>query len=463
MDKSIKRAKMKVTTDKENTLGRTLTLSIPAADIDKKVDAEIQKISKTVRLPGFRPGKVPLKVVKQRFSDMARNDVLGQLIQDHLFEALKKEKLNPVDTPEIDLTTNEPGKDLEITAKFEVFPEITIKDLNKINVEKPVVALVDKDVDSMLETLQKQHVDWKKTDKAAKDGDRVMIDYEGRIDGNTFEGGTSSNVPLVLGSKSMIDGFESGLVGIKQDQTRKLNLAFPKDYHAKDFAGKKVIFSVTAHEVQQSELPKLDKAFAERFGADSLSKLREETKASMQKELEQQLKSRVKNQVMDGLLKTNALAVPAALIGNEIKRMQAKMAEQFSQGNQQVKMPEIPADMFKEEAFRRVNLGLLINHLIEENKLVASESKVQELITEMTSVYDNPQEIINYITSDKQRMADIKYTVLEEQVVDLILKSATLKDKRMGFSELMNPEAPKPAAKTKKSKAAPKKVASKKQ
>ena len=226
---------MKVTLDKLSELERKLTIVVPAANINEKVDVKLNEISKTVRLPGFRPGKVPVKVVKQRFSDVARNDVLNESIQENLLEALKQEKVNPVDTPAIEFSQHEAGKDLEFVAKFEVLPELKIKDLDKIVVEKPVVKLVEADVDTMFVTLQNQHMDWTKTDKSAKEGDRVTIDYKGTIDGKVFEGGSSSNVPLILGSNMMMDGFEAGLVGAKKEETKELKLAFPQDYHAKDF------------------------------------------------------------------------------------------------------------------------------------------------------------------------------------------------------------------------------------
>lgn len=441
---------MKVAVKKSTDVARELTITIPDGDISPKVELELQKIARTVRLPGFRPGKVPHKVVKKRFSDAARNEVIGKIIEDTIYKAIDQEKIHPAGTPSIEFVENETGKDLIYKANVDVFPEITIKDLDKIDIEKPVVELVDADVDSMFETLQKQHTDWEKTDKVAKEGDRVTMDYQGMLQGKLFDGGSANDAPLVLGSGQFIDGFESGLIGVKKGESRELTLTFPEDYQAKHLAGQTVVFAVTAKEVENSVLPKLDKDFAARFGVDSIEKLRTETKDNMAKELAQQLKTRVKTQVMDGLIKYNNIDVPKALLEKEIERMQAQMTEQMQRGNKKASLPDMPRELFVDEANRRVQQGLLINHLIEENKLKVDEQQVKKSVDEITSVYDDAEAVAKYIMGDEQQLENIKYTLLEEQVVDLVLKSAKIKEKTMGFSEVMNPASSSKADKKQK-------------
>jgi len=430
---------MKVSVSEKKGLDREMVVSIPAKEIDPKVEERLKTAATQVRMPGFRPGKVPVKLVKQRYGKAVRQEVIGEILQKSYFDAVGKEKLRPAGMPKIDIVTNEDGKDLEFKATFEVLPEIKVNGLEKIAVEKPICSVVDADLDKMLETLQKQHVEWASVKRAAKLDDRVVIDFEGFINKKAFDGGKAENTPLVLGSGSMIKGFEEGIVGAKPGDDIEVNVTFPKDYHVKDLAGKEAMFKIKVKEVQDPKLPELNEAFAKKFNMASLDKLKKEVRANMERELEFTIKTRIKNQVIEGLLEHNKeLEMPKSLLHEEIHRIKDQTLSRIGEGGKKPqKLPELPDSLFEEQATRRVKLGLLMGQIIADHKLKADPKKVKAMIEKMASVYEDADQVVKHYYQNPQQLAEIEQIVLEEQAVDKVLESAKVTEKKQDFTEVM--------------------------
>jgi trigger factor len=341
--------------------------------------------------------------------------------------------------PRVEVLVDKEGADLEFKASFEVFPEVEVKGLDQLVIEKPVSSVTDADLDEMMETLRKQHAKWEKVEQAAKDGNRVVIDFEGTMDGEKFEGGSANDVPLVLGSKQMIEGFEAGIEGMKAGDVRDLNLTFPANYHSDKFAGKPVSFKITVKEVAEPILPELGEELAKLFNVSDLEKLKKEVRANMERELEFTMKNKVKDQVMEGLLKHNTVELPAGLVSDEIERLKQQALQRMGmwQKNKSAQQPELPNELFDEQAKRRVTLGLLMNKVITMNAIKADQDRVKAMVEKMVSVFENPEEVAKHYYSDRNQMAEIEQIVVEEQVVEKILESAKVNEKPMKFSEVM--------------------------
>ncbi|MDF2940900.1 MAG: trigger factor, partial [Gammaproteobacteria bacterium] len=336
------------------------------------------------------------------------------------------------------------GADLEFKASFEVFPEVEVKGLDQLVIEKPVSTVTDSDLDEMMETLRKQHAKWEKVERVANNGDRVIIDFEGTMDGVKFEGGSANDVPLVLGSKQMIEGFEAGIEGMKAGDVRDLELSFPANYHAEKLAGKPVSFKITVKEVAEPILPELGEELAKLFNVSDFDKLKKEVRSNMERELEFSLKNKVKDQVMEGLLKHNTVELPSGLINDEIERLKQQALQRMGmwQKNKSAQQPELPNELFEDQAKRRVTLGLLMNKVITMNAIKADQDRVKAMVEKMVSVFENPEEVAKHYYSDRNQMAEIEQIVIEEQVVEKILESAKVNEKPMKFSEVMQQRAP---------------------
>ena len=428
---------MKVTVNHGEGLACELIISLPTETIEPKIEQRLVEAAKQVRVDGFRPGKVPMRLVKDRFGKAVRAEIVSEQIESAYFKAVEQEKIQPAGFPEIEVTQDKAGKDLEFKATVELFPEVEVKNADKIEIERPVAEVTDADFDDMLETLQKQHTDWKAVDRKAKNEDRVTIDFEGFIDDEAFEGGKGADMPVVLGSNSMIPGFEEGLVGAKADDHVTLNVNFPDNYHADNLAGKAARFEVDVKKVEAPELPKLDKAFAEKFNVDSIAKFKKDVRSNMERELSFAIKGRIKSQLIDELIKHNEIAVPSALTQQEIGSLKQDALQRMGGGVDKQKLPELPDELFKEQAERRVKLGLLMGSVIKANKLEPDEKRVDEMLKTMTSVYEDTDEAIAQFKQDQQRMNEIRQAVLEDQVVDKLLESAKVTDKPMKFTEIM--------------------------
>ncbi|WP_318519156.1 trigger factor [Photobacterium leiognathi] len=432
---------MQVTVETTEGLERQLTITVPAANIEDAVTAELKKIAKTRRFDGFRPGKAPLKMVAKMFGASVRQDILGEVMHRHFIEAIVKEKINPAGAPTFTPVEIAEGKDLVFKATFEVFPEIALQGLDKVVVEKPVVEVTEADVDTMLETLRKQQAIWAEVEAAADANSRVTIDFVGTIDGEEFEGGKAEGFALAMGQGRMIPGFEDGIVGKKAGDEFTVEVTFPEEYHAENLKGKAAAFAIKLHKVEAQELPELTEEFVAKFGVEdgSVEGLKAEVRKNMERELKQAVKGRIKDQVLNGLVEQNDITVPAALIDQEIEALRQQAAQRF--GGDAKNMPELPRELFEEQAKRRVVVGLLVGEVIKSEELKADEERVKAIIAEMASAYEDPSEVVKYYETNEQLMNNMRNVALEEQAIDALLAKAQVSDKAVSFNELMNPAA----------------------
>ena len=432
---------MQVSVETTQGLGRRLSITIKSEDITKAVDKELINTAKKVRIDGFRKGKVPLKIVEQRYGASILQDALSDLMQRNFVEAIIQEKLNPAGAPVYTPKEYKNGEDYTFTVEFEVYPEIKVKDLDKIEVEKPVAEVVDADVDTMIETLRKQQGTWKEVNEPAKEQYRVTLDFVGKVDGEEFEGGKANDFVLVLGQGRMIPGFEDAIIGHKASDQFDINVTFPEDYHAENLKGKPAVFAATLKKVEELELPELTEEVIKRFGiADgTIDSLRNEVRKNMARELKATIRNKIKAQVIDGLIKNNEIDIPSALVDREVDVLRQQAVSRFG-GNVKQSM-DLPKELFEAEAKRRVSVGLLFSEIIESNKLKADDARVQSLIDDIATAYEDPKEVSEYYHNDKKAMDNIRSVALEDQVVDLLLESAKVTDKNYSFSELMNQQA----------------------
>ena len=433
---------MQVELETASGLERRLTITIPSDKIEDEINKRLQDLSKRVRLDGFRPGKVPMKVVKRRYGAGARQEVLGEMMQASFIEAIGQEKLNPAGAPSVEPKAEEEGKDFQFVATFEVYPEIELSDFSAINVERPVAAVSDADVDEMISTLREQSRTFEDVERAAESGDQVTFDYKGTLDGEAFEGGSAENATLELGSGRMIPGFEDGLVGLSAGDEKVLELSFPADYHSKDLAGKAVEFACKLHKVSAPVVPELDDSFFERFGVKEggLDAFRAEVSKNMDRELRQAVKGKVKNQVMDGLLNSHDIDVPSALVAQEIDRMREQAVQSWGGGQSGFDAKQLPAELFEADAKKRVALGLLVGEVVKQREVKVDDNRVRVMVEEMASAYQEPQHVIDWYYNNEQQLSQVKYVVLEEQVVDTILESAKVSEKACSYQDAIKPE-----------------------
>jgi trigger factor len=415
-----------------------MKVEIPATRIEQEVDTRLTKVGRSAKLKGFRPGKVPPTVIRERYGLQVRQEVLQDMIQSSYSTAIEQEDLRPAATPTIEPGDGAEGEDFAFTAVFEVYPDVTVAGLDRLKVAQPETEIRDKDVDEMVENLRKQHADWSPVERKAADGDRVTVDFEGTLKGEKFEGGAGTDVPVIIGQGQMLEDFEKNLKGLQVGDEKSFKMKFPKDYHASDLAGQKVEFAVTAKEVAEQVLPELDEEFVEKFGVASgdVETFRSDVRKNMEREAEARNRAEIKRQVMEGLLDANPIEVPGALIDQEAVSLRRESLRNM--GITDENDPNVPpAEQFRDPAERRVRLGLLISAVIQDNDLEVDRDLVKAKVEEVVAPYDEPDEIRKMYFQNPQLMAQVENVVLEEQVIAWLVDKATVSTKKVAFSELM--------------------------
>jgi trigger factor len=433
---------MRVSIETTSGLERRLSVGVPADRVDGAVDQRLREASRNVRLPGFRPGKVPMRVMKQRFGAGVRQEVLGEVISQTFQEAVQSENLRPAGQPKIEPKSFDAGKDIEYTAIFEIFPTVAVKEVAGFDVKKPVADVTEDDVNEIIEVFRKQQGSLETVERAAEEGDTVAIDFVGTRDGEAFEGGSGDDLSLELGSGRMIPGFEDGISGMSAGDKKSLDLTFPDDYQQEHLQGAAVQFDITVKEVKAMELAPLDDKLFASYGVEEGGEetFRAEVKKNMERELRNAVQNHVKQQVMDAIVEAHAdLEIPSSLVGQEINVMRSQMFQQFGgQPNQNMDLQSIlPDDMFKEQAERRVKLGLLLSEMIGKFDLQADSAKVRAMIEDIASTYQEPEEVVNYYYSENEQLAQIESRVLEDQIVDKVLEAASVAEETCSYQEAL--------------------------
>lgn len=431
---------MQVSVETTQGLERRATITVPAATVDNEVKRLLKDEYRNRRINGFRKGKVPPNVLQKLFGKEARARAASNVMQSKYFEAVMQQQLNPVGMPTITPMVNEEGKDLQFAATFEVYPEVKVQALDKLKIEKPDVTVTDADVDTMLETLRKQHGGWKEVKRKAKKSERITIDFVGSIDGVEFAGGKAADFALELGQGRMIPGFEDQVIGMKSGEEKTIEVTFPADYHADDLKGKVAQFVITAKKVEERELPELNDDFVALFGITDggVEALRAEVRKNMERELKNTVTGKVKEQVLKALVESNEVDLPKAMIDQEVDNLRNQAMQRFGQNNAQ--MPQLPANLFEEQAKERVKVGLLLGEVIRSNAMQVDDAKVDEIIATNASAYEDPAEVIAYYKSNNELLQQVRNVALEQQAIDFIVAQAKVKAKKASFDELMNPK-----------------------
>ena len=423
-----------------SVLERSLDLSVVIADLDNEIDQRLKRMGKNLKMPGFRPGKVPFNIVKQTYGHEAYADALNGALEKSFTEAVKAQQVRVAGSPKIEPKKTESETHLEFTAVFEVYPEIKVADLKDVEIERPVLKVGASELENTLNVLRKQRVSYEPVDRAAAKGDRVTIDFLGKKDGEPFQGGEAKDYPFVLGEGTMLADFENAVTGLKAGEAKSFEMTFPADYHAKDLAGQAVTFDITVKQVSEAVLPEIDTEFAKSLGiADGdVEKMRAEIETNLKREVKSRLKSRVKNQVMDALLKTNPIEVPKALVEIEIDQLIDNARQDMEQRSGK-KMKDFPMqrEWFADQAKRRVSLGLVLSEIVKVNELHAKPEQIKSVVEEAAQSYEHPEEVVRWYYAQPQRLAEIEGVVIEDNVVEWALSSAKVLDKAVAFDELM--------------------------
>jgi trigger factor len=433
---------MQVSVETTEGLERKLTIAIPGDRVDTAVNARLQEAAQTIRLNGFRQGKVPLKVVKNKFGKGVRQEVVGELMNQTYFEAIAQESLKPAGQPRIEPTSMDEGKDVEFVAVFEVYPEIELPDFAAIKAERLVAEVSDDDIDEMIETLRKQRQTWVPVERAAADGDMVNIDYVGKKEGEEFQGGKAAGQNLVLGSERMIPGFEDGVIGKSAGEDFTLQLKFPDDYHSEELAGAEVEFELTLNTVSEQSLPEVNEDFFKSFGVEEggMEAFREEVSNNMQREMKNASRNKLKTTLMDALISDLEVAIPAALMSNEIHQLKHQTVQQMG-GGQGFDPHSMPDDLFREQAKRRVTLGLILGEVISQQSIQADADKVRDAVEEIAATYESPEEVVKWYYSNEEQLQGIESSVIEDQVFDFIIEQAQVSDKEVSYQDVIKPES----------------------
>jgi trigger factor len=422
-----------------SALERRIDMAIGKADIDKEVQQRLRHIAKTVKMAGFRPGKVPMNLVAKQYGSQAHSEAIGAAVEKTFNEKVREQSLRVAGYPSIEPKMAADDSRMEFTAVFEVYPEISLGDVSGSDVERAILTVSDTEVDKTIEVLRKQRTTYVATDRAGEPGDRLTIDFSGRKNGEEFQGGKASDYPLVLGSGMMLPDFEGALAGMSEGQTKTFDVAFPEDYHAKDLAGQTVQFQATCKKVEAARLPELDADFAKGLGIKDgdLVKMREEVKANLEREVKKRLQAKIKNQVMDVLLAVNNIDVPKSLVDLEAQQMAENALKDLQSRGMDAKNMPVEASWFTDQAVRRVKLGLVLAELVKAKDLHATAGQVRAIIDDYSQTFEDPKEVVRWYYSQPQRLAEAEALAMENNVVDWMLANAKVVDKAVSFDELM--------------------------
>ncbi|GBE09455.1 MAG TPA: trigger factor [Gammaproteobacteria bacterium] len=428
---------MQVSLEQSGNIERKMTISVPAERVDSEITKQLQRLSKQVKVPGFRPGKIPMKIMRTRYLGQVMQDVIGDLIQSSYQEALGQKSIRPAGPPSIETSSGGEGKDLEYIATFEVFPDLKELALTGLKVERTVCEISDQDIETTLESLRRQRINWNKTDGKAKDGCRVILDFTGSVDGSPFVGGEGKAMPVVIGSGTLVAGFEDQLIGLKEGEERSLTVTFPDDYHTEELAGKEAVFEVKATEVAEEELPEIDEELAEAFGVKEggMEKFREEIRENLSREAEDRLAIITRDTVFQAVLENNEIDLPQVLVNQE-KNLLIETAEKEQPD---IKKDENMQAMYGKLAERRVALGLILAEITENEKMLPDANAVETRLHKLAETYEDPASFVEWYKSDRGRLSEIEAQVLENMVVDKLLEDAEITDKTVCFQELVNP------------------------
>ncbi|MFZ2725102.1 MAG: trigger factor [Methylococcaceae bacterium] len=428
---------MQVSVEKTSELSRKMIVSVPEELFQEKIDARLKTLAREVKIHGFRPGKVPTHVVKKMYGDKIRDEITSDLIKDTYFKAVETESLRPVGYPHIESVDENNG--FQYTAVFEVYPEISLEGLNTLAVTRPVATVEESDVDDIIEKLRVQQQQWNEVERTAQEGDRITISFAGTENGTNFTDGTVENYAVEIGAKQMIPGFEDNLIGLEKGSSKKFEVTFPEEYGNAQLAGKLVEFDVTVAKVEVSVMPEIDEAFIKTYGIEdgSVESFRNDVKANMGRELDQALKGRLKNAVMDALYQKIQVTVPATLIDEEIANLMKPYEETAKRQKMKLEDLQLPRDAFEKQAQQRVALGLILGEIISKNEIQLDDNKVRSTIEDMAKSYESPEDVVNWYYSDKNRLHDVQQMVLEDQTVEWLLSQASVTDETVTFGDVM--------------------------
>jgi trigger factor len=421
-------------------LERRLNIALPMADIDAKVLERLKRVARTAKIQGFRPGKAPIKIVEQNYGLQVREEVLGEQVQQNFYRAVAEQKLRVAGYPRFEPVANEgDGASFKFAATFEVYPEVKVGELAGKEIEKPVTKVTAAEVDKTIDVLRKQRTRFVRVERAAAEGDRVIIDFKGTIDGEAFAGGSSENFPFVLGQGQMLADFETGVTGMKEGETRDVNVAFPEDYHAQELAGKTAVFAITVKNVAEAQLPELNEEFAKQLGiADgNVEAMRAEIEKNIQREVKRRLQARVKESVMSALIDVTEIELPKALIELEVGRLMEQARRDLESRGIKAKDMPLPAELFTQQAERRVALGLILAEVVKANQLDAKPEQIKAIIEEFAESYEEPADVVKWYYESPDRLEGPTSMALEDNVVSFVLEKAKVVEKEVSFDELM--------------------------
>ncbi len=429
---------MQVSVEATGNLERKMTIQVPSERVDTEVDNRLKSLAKRVKLDGFRPGKVPLKVVRQRYGTGVYQEVLSEVLQESYREAVQQEGLEPAGNPSIEPTSLEGGDAIEFTASFQVFPEVEVADFSDVEIERPKAEVADEDIDRVLDSLREQNKEWAEVKRKAKKGDRVTLDFVGSLNGEEFEGGKAEDFQVEVGAGRLIESFEKQLKGVKAGEEPTIDVTFPEDYPAENLKGQTAQFALTIKQVEGPKLPEVDEEFAKKFGIEdgSVEKLRADVRSNMERELRQALKGRVKQQVLEAVVDKHDFDLPDALVKSEINRLREEAEKRFGGAEQTQPLPD---SLFEDEAKRRVRLGLALRAIIDQKGFEVDAERVERDLEEMAATYEDPEEVKNYYRSNPQAKSNLESLVLEDQVVDWVVEQAKVTEKETSFQDVMNP------------------------